>query len=376
MLTVALEKATQIPSQGPRKAAIALAARFEAAILLEPRGVFGPERDLVLRYDASPKVVRQALRILEARFLGTVRRGVHGGLVLRIPDLAESAELMAIYLSAIGAGGEDVGASIALLMPELKQRSAACRDFATSLLGALNATLDDSGLPQMRAGRSRALVIARRIVLDLQGRAAAGTPRVRLGTLVGLEEEHSCGRPIILQAIRILEELEIIESQLGRGGGIVLRKPSPGAVVRALYPHFVLRRLTMQTCRDTIWSINRALAVRSAAIRSDEQAAMLGAMSDVLRSGRFQPDDYSGQITLWRMLGDFAGDAALHMLVRCLFYFQVHADSASVGHLSEPITEVTRANTCKVAMAVCKGDGSSARRAVALNEKVARLAEF
>jgi DNA-binding IscR family transcriptional regulator len=267
MLTKSLENASQIPSRGPRKTAITLAADFEGAVLAHHRDgkeVFGPERDLAIGYNASPKAVRQALRILESRFLGSVRRGHNGGLALRVPTIEESAELMAIYLTAIGSGREEAIAAHALLLPEMSSRALPSQTFALSILSALIDAFERTDTHLPAAGHTRALVIARRIVGGLQARQPELKGHARLGTLVELEEIHSSGRPIILQAIRILEELEMIETIPGRGGGIALRTPSPGAVVRALYPHFILQDLTLESSRDVIWSINLANAVFSA----------------------------------------------------------------------------------------------------------------
>jgi hypothetical protein len=146
-----IRKRVANPNLRPRKAAIQLVAEFEnraAGTSSRRQGRFGPERDLAQNYHAaSPKAVRQALRILESRFLGSVRRGVHGRLALRVPDMEESAELMAIYLSAIGSGRDGFWAP----------RNYCCRKWPTVLtprrilriLAALTQTFDraNSHLP-------------------------------------------------------------------------------------------------------------------------------------------------------------------------------------------------------------------------------------
>lgn len=375
MLTKSLESASQIPTSGPRKAAIQLVAEFETALLAhhrEGKDVFGPERDLAQNYHASPKAVRQALRILESRFLGSVRRGVHGGLALRVPDMEESAELMAIYLSAIGSGRDEVLGAQKLLLPEMAHRPDASQNFAQSILAALTQTFDRANSHLPARGDTRALIIARRIVADLQARPVASGGRAKLGKLTELEEIHSSGRPIILQAIRILEELEMIEMVPGRGGGIALRQPSPGAVVRALYPHFVLQNLSMETSRDIIWSINLATAAYAATHRSSRQAADLRATLDGLTARDFDTADHSGQVLIWRMLGDVAGNKVLHMLARCIFYFQLQSDAVALERILEPLPEVLLDYTCQLAEAVCDGDVIGARGAVVRSESVAR----
>lgn len=374
MLTPAIAHATQIPILRARKAALDLAGRFEDSILAASPadGVFGPERTLVTRFDVSPKVVRQALRILESRFLGTVRRGVRGGLLLRTPGLADSAELMAIYLSAMSVDRRAVVAAMDMLLPEMADRTPQAQAFVRNLLTALDRSLDDNSLMQMSTVRSRALVIARRIVLGHKGQLACATDRVRLGTLIGLEEQHASGRPVILQAIRILEELEIVEARLGRGGGIEMRQPSPGAVVRAIYPHFVLGDLTLDTAKDIMWSINRALAVRAAGIRTPDQARMLDSFSASLQMGDFHPLDHSAELTLWRMLADMAGNDVLHMLVRCLFYFRVRSDRIVSTYLARPASTAIRDNLDIIAQAVSAARPAKARQAIIHAEAISR----
>ncbi len=373
MLTKSLETASEIPSHGPRKTAILLAAQFERAVLVHHRDglkVFGPERDLAGAYGASPKAVRQALRILESRFLGTVRRGVHGGLALRVPTIDESAELMAIYLSTIGADHQDVVRAGELLREEIARRPPEGRNFALRILSSLADTLARTDRHLPAGGATRALAIARRIASDLQANAASGA--LRLGTLVDLEEKHSSGRPVVLQAIRILEELEMVEMVPGRGGGIALRKPSPGAVVRALYPHFVLQGLTMDASRDIIWSINLATATYAARHRSQDHVDSLVTARGRLMAGDFEMGDHSGQVLIWRMLGDVAGSQVLHMLARCVFYFQLQSDAVALERILEPLPDVVRSHMCDLALAVCEADEASARHAVTLCEQIGR----
>jgi hypothetical protein len=155
----------------------------------------------------------------------------------------------------------------AMIDGDMARRPAQSRDFAQHLLGAL-----EDALPVARATCPPAATPRAGDRATHRGRpAGAPTGRARLGTLVELEETQFSGRPVILQAIRILEELEMVEMVPGRGAALRCT-PSPGAVVRALYPHFVLQRLTMDASRDIIWSINLATASYAARHRSPEQA--------------------------------------------------------------------------------------------------------
>jgi DNA-binding FadR family transcriptional regulator len=64
----------------------------------EPGELFGSEVDLIARYGVSRAVFREAVRLLEHHGLAEMRRGLHGGLFIRQPDLQPVAKAMAVYL--------------------------------------------------------------------------------------------------------------------------------------------------------------------------------------------------------------------------------------------------------------------------------------
>jgi hypothetical protein len=60
-------------------------------------------------------------------------------------------------------------------------------------------------------------------------------------------------------------------------------------------------------------------------------------------------------VLIWRMLGDVAGNQVLHMLARCIFYFQLQSDAVSLERILEPLPDVLRGHMCDLALAVCDG---------------------
>lgn len=82
-----------------------LAHRIKTDILRRgwPVGeVIGSEADLLVHYDVSRAVFREAVRILEYYGVAEMRRGPHGGLVVREPDLARIVDVVSIYLEHLG----------------------------------------------------------------------------------------------------------------------------------------------------------------------------------------------------------------------------------------------------------------------------------
>jgi len=83
------------------KMAELIAAELRAKILsgeLKPGESLLSEASLVEEYDVSRPTLREALRLLEAQELVTVRRGSHRGPVVSLPDISVAARSVAIQL--------------------------------------------------------------------------------------------------------------------------------------------------------------------------------------------------------------------------------------------------------------------------------------
>ena len=104
-MSYTLHSATELFDPAAANSAAALAQRFESRLARQgwrAGTVFGPENQLAEEFETSPYLVRQALRILEGRGLGKMRRGSPGGLVLEVPTNRATAQAMSLYLSAQG----------------------------------------------------------------------------------------------------------------------------------------------------------------------------------------------------------------------------------------------------------------------------------
>lgn len=352
-----LQRATKIPISKGRTAALALADRFEADIVrLDITGgkVFGPEHRLQVSYKASSNVVRQALRILEARRIGSMRRGVGGGLELRIPDLAETAQLIALYLNAIDADAADVASAADLLSRQLADRSVALQAWTRDLLDGVSRAMTVSPKANESIAGNRAIAIARRIILAVRNDVGL-VEGARLGSLEELIERHSSGRPVILQALRILEDLEMVGVQLGRGGGFVLRRPTPGAIVRAVYPHLRLKNMPPSWIADLIWVINAINAQAVAEQFASQASEGLQSLKRALRPDQFERGDYSRQLSIWRTLADLHGNDVLHVVIRTLFYFQIESGLATLSPMTPSHAQDVHDLTIRLVEAITSG---------------------
>jgi DNA-binding FadR family transcriptional regulator len=88
-----------------------LLSRIESDIAnrkFEPGSVVGTESELCARYGASPTILRQAARLLEASDVAEMRPGNGGGLVVNGYSLEGAAKTVATYLEFRGADVADV----------------------------------------------------------------------------------------------------------------------------------------------------------------------------------------------------------------------------------------------------------------------------
>lgn len=370
-----LQRATEIPISKGRTAALALADRFEADIVrLDGAGgkVFGPEHRLQVEYKASGNVVRQALRILEARRIGSMRRGVGGGLELRVPDLAETAQLIALYLNAIDADCGDTARAAALLERHLAGRNSPVFAWTRDLLDGVTKALDMPLQPAGAAAGNRAMVIARRIIVAARDSVGL-VDGARLGSLDELVQAHSSGRPVILQALRILEDLEMVRVQLGRGGGFVLRRPTPGAIVRAVFPHFQLNRLPESWLDDLIWTINAINAQAVAERFAGQTCKGLEASMRALRPDQFERGDYSHQLSILRILADLHGNDVLHVIIRTLFYFQVQSGRTILPPMAAVDAQMIHDLTIRLIEAITSGSVDETAHLMRTYENASRM---
>lgn len=87
--------------QRPEKRGYSLASQIEQEIMARgwPVGeVLGGEAELIERFGVSRSILREAVRILESRWVARMRPGPGGGLVVTAPDSDGVRELTRVYL--------------------------------------------------------------------------------------------------------------------------------------------------------------------------------------------------------------------------------------------------------------------------------------
>jgi DNA-binding FadR family transcriptional regulator len=94
----------------PGKAAQLLTDELRRLIILQgkPGDFLPPERVLVETYEVSRPTLREAIRVLESEGLLEVRRGMHGGAVVRGASIEDLARRFGLYIQMQGATGGEV----------------------------------------------------------------------------------------------------------------------------------------------------------------------------------------------------------------------------------------------------------------------------
>jgi GntR family transcriptional repressor for pyruvate dehydrogenase complex len=124
------------------KLADVVAARLRDRILsgeLKDGDELPRQEDLLVEFGVSKPSLREALRILEAEGLTTVRRGNRGGSIVHVPKAHNAAFMLGLTLQFRGVTLADVGGALQAIEPVCASLCAARQDRASTVLPALRA---------------------------------------------------------------------------------------------------------------------------------------------------------------------------------------------------------------------------------------------
>ncbi len=237
--------------------------------------------------------------------------------MVHTPAWGTTAEFIAIYLSAHGQTPNSVKNARSRLKNALPSNDSVSIDLVDKLLGSPGELLpDQSLLPFSRQKRNRALDIAHSIGLDLDSRS-----NTVAGTVNQLMDRYAAGRSVIVQALRILEDQELLNAVRGRSGGTRARSPSAGAIVKVVSCHLAAHQADWLSCGTIVWAIleNLARQVASADTHRDELVGMRKALSAeaILRQGLVV------QATLFARVARLSDDVVQLTLLQCLWSYQL-----------------------------------------------------
>jgi DNA-binding FadR family transcriptional regulator len=211
------------------KAAELIAADIRRQIVSGEVGEGDPlpnEADLVSMYGVSRPTLREALRMLEADGLIEVKRGVHGGPRVRLPDVTVTARHAALLLQMRGTTLEDLVEARLILEPAAVRRLAERASAADvkALREAHQAELDvgadwEANAHQATLFHARIVELVGSQTLTLLNELLVGIQDIQNRTVVHRLEPGDAGRVVgsarraHAELVDLIERGEVVEAE-------------------------------------------------------------------------------------------------------------------------------------------------------------------
>lgn len=293
-----------------------LADLIEHQILAHPPGaVFGHEAELARNLDIGRRLMRQASRLLQERGLLTARRGGGGvgGLISRAPDHQTVVLRLAATLH-----GTDVAPGIDDARSFLEKELAGDSSPVPRLLFDVIACLEGkpSRLPDMNGDQA-----AQRLAIALADQYALGardSAPCFIGSLDSIAEQAGTSLSVAVEAVRLLEERQLVVLSRGRGGGVHSSPGGAAQAARMCNAYLAGAGVSAEQCDTVLRAINVEMinlaCRRSAGKNHDDMHAALAAMASAPGSS----DLGVGWFLLQRSIAELADSPVLHLFARCL----------------------------------------------------------
>lgn len=349
--------------------------------------IVGSERGLAAHFRVSRETVREAVKIVERRGSLRMLRGRFGGLGVTRPALEQVASALAAHLRAIGCTHGQLAEMLRVLRPimisSVLQNSRpiderGCEESIAAWLARLSGepalalfimaaefllgevtsatpyereaewafksalVAGDPGAALELAERfpigppsaskrpewglfstrhARSALVARRIFDRLM--TAPGNSCHRLGTEWDLSNSYRASRAVIRQSLRILADLDMLETRRGRCGGVFLKRPAPVGITRQVFPYFAAEGLKPAALVWLMWELNvahlRLAAHRISLLNAAERGRYCDRLSGILDTAT-EPQRW---ILLQQALGELVRNPAIDTLARCIVTYQV-----------------------------------------------------
>jgi DNA-binding FadR family transcriptional regulator len=351
-----------------------------AALRGWPTGeVLGSEASLRSQLGVSRETLREAIRIVESRGAMKMRRGRAGGLALSCPSVDGPAASLAAYLRAVRISPKEITQCVRgldqLLAWELARRTGplparwvgeGLRHWLARASGRQTYLLYVTALDQLVAppwveqlapaplrqalkahdptaifhglaplpllashitraeDRRKLPVRASAIAVAIAERAQRNASE-NLGSEASLCEEFRASRAVIRQALRVLQDLDVIKVRLGRGGGYTLKQPSPIGIIRQLFVWLAARNCCPFALNALMWNLNAAnlrlageqLATMSASERDHHCDRFDGIITELRSPERF--------VRFQQALAEVAACPMVDTLARCVVSYQARS---------------------------------------------------
>jgi DNA-binding FadR family transcriptional regulator len=230
----------------------------------------------------------------------------------------------------------DAGSAARLAARQVRE----CWPFAFPLSGGSGfaGTADPRFAPAEGVGFARASPIARQLAAEIRERGSGA----RLGSEWDLCSRFGVGRPILRQALRMLEDFGVIESRRGRTGGVICCAPKRGAIVRFAFPYIAASGTSGGNLLDLVWHLNlatlRAAGARAQSFSVEERSRHLDRLHARL-AARHGADQW---MAIPQTISDICGNDVLHLMLRILVGFAARMSAPKALTTAEGRTLIER----------------------------------
>lgn len=286
----------------------------------------GTEHDLMKRFSASRAVVRQAIRILESRGSMRMRRGRKGGLHLVQSDLSCTTRALATYLQACACSAAELERTAVAANPLF-----GALDGGNVLFQLYTGTIalfsSQSSLTSLSDGRGVTIAVQL-----LEAHAPIPKAGAYLGSEAELCERFDSCRSTLRQALRILDDLNLLRVQRGRGGGYWLARPSPIGVIRQVFALLASHHQALQDIVPATWAVNlahlRLAADRLATLEPAERSRQVRLQASLIERAP-EPQRWT---LLQQALARHADSTLLETLQFCIVAYQARLGAPAVPY--------------------------------------------
>lgn len=309
--------------------ALRLAFLIEKDILHSPDPFSGrlSIQDILDKYTISRSVGHETIRILQHRKVLLAKRGPSGGLQV-VPQSDDNLKTaLRHYLLQRPMSAErsnQARESLLFIASKLSPDNPACA-LATLVLDVLDDVQGEQeantgGLDLSALGHLRADQVASEILLV--HRSSIGDRHTRIGHEDMLSERFHVSKPVIRQAIRILEAQSIVETRRGRGCGIYFSSPQAGPVARLLALWLLGRHTTFPQIFEFEHPLRVAIAIQAARNQMSEpvHVALLQLQQHIEADTKVQLLDI---INMERNVSRLADNHLLALLLKSITVYKV-----------------------------------------------------
>lgn len=301
----------------PMPSASILADRIEERLWRDrPHAFPSTEAELSLNFAVGRRLVRQASRILQQRGVMTARRGGggSGGLRPTIPNTSQAADALADAVRD-ESSARAIHDARALLLPCLSTVDGPLSSFVRQTIESIEAGPSRSGAPEERCSQAWQLAMA--LLRQLAAKGTGGT-RVFLGSLDAIAQQHDASLEIAVEAVRLLEDRQVVELRRGRGGGVYGSSGSVTQAARMANAFLAGHQVSVEACSRILGAINVRMTDLACERASDEGRGRVQAALSKMRNARNSTELGVAWYPLQREVAELADSPVLHIFARSL----------------------------------------------------------